>query len=209
MGSVLAVILVAVGGTLIYLVTAPQPASPNTAATKSPSSGESGFNIGVDISGAFSAVHDVFVKTETVTSTTTDQITSEKTTTTTVVSRTTQVSTLTQTSVSTVTSITSVYADPTNVTLLFINMDGNFTYDIEAGSSSISGSVPGNSPSSLQLTGLFQGQTITMTAATTGAGGCRTGEQFTMQLWVNGQIVAQSDSFCGEGTSSARIIYTV
>jgi hypothetical protein len=200
--------MVAVGGTLIYLVTAPQPASPSVVATKPQSSGDSGFNIGGGISGAFSALHDVFVKTDTVTSTTTENMTSVRTTTTTVVSSTTKFSTLTQTSVSTLTSTTSVNAVPMNVTLLFINMDGNFTYDIQAGSSSTSGAVARNSPSSLQLTGLFHGQTITITGATTG-GGCRTGEQFTMQLWINGQIVAQSDSFCGEGASSARIIYTV
>jgi hypothetical protein len=153
-------------------------------------------------------LHDAIVKTETVTSTSTEQITSEKTTTSTVVSSTTRFSTLTQTAVSTVT-ISSVYADPANVTLLFINMDGNFTYDIQAGPSSTSGAVARNSPSSLQLTGLIHGQTITITASTTGGGGCRTGEQFTMQLWIDGQIVAQSDSFCGDGTSGARIIYTV
>jgi len=168
--------------TLIYLVTAPQPASPNTAATKSPSSGESGFNIGVDISGAFSAVHDVFVKTETVTSTTTDQITSEKTTTTTVVSRTTQVSTLTQTSVSTVTSIASVTLTH-NVTLLFINMDGNFTYDIEAGSSSISGVRAWEFSFFSSADGPLSGTDDHNNRGDHRAGGCRTGEQFTMQLW--------------------------
>jgi hypothetical protein len=127
-------------------------------------------------------LHDAIVKTETVTSTSTQQITSGKTITSTVVSSTTQFSTLT--SVSTSISTMSAYAVPKNVTLLFTNMDGNFTYDIQAGSSSTSGAVGRNSPSTLQLTGLVQGQTITITAATTGGGGCRTGEHFAMQLWT-------------------------
>jgi hypothetical protein len=208
-GAVLAVMLVAVGGTLIYLDTAPQPVAPNVAGTKSPASGDSGFNMGVDISGAFSMIHDVFVKTDTVTSTTTQNTTSEKTTTTTVVSSTTKFLTLTQTSVSTLTATSSGYAVPANVTLLFANMDGNYTYDIQAGSSSTSGAVGSNSPYTLQLSGLSQGQTIAITAATAGGGACRTGEHFSLQLWINGQLVAQSDSFCGDGSSSARITYTV
>jgi hypothetical protein len=194
---------------LIYLDTAPPPPATSTTASKPPNSGQSGFNLGIDISGVFSGIHDVFVKTETVTSTTTQNMTSETTTTTTFVSSTTKFSTLTQTSVSTLTTTASGYAVPANVTLLFANMDGNYTYDIQAGSSSASGAVGGNSPYVLQLTGLSQGQTVTITAATAGGAACRTGEHFSLQLWINGQLVAQSDSFCGDGASSARITYTV
>jgi hypothetical protein len=224
-GSVIAVVLVAVGGTLIYLETAQQNGSTSVTTSKAPASGQSGNNIGGEISGAFSALHDAIVKTDTVTSTTTEEITSEKTTTTTVVSSTTrfstltqtsvatltstQFSTVTQTSVATLTSTTSVQGVPTNVTLRFTNISGNYTYDIQAGSSSTSGAMTGNSPYSVQLTGLFQGQTITITAATAGAGGCLNGQHFTIQLWVNGQLVANADSFCGYGTTGARITYTL
>jgi hypothetical protein len=209
-GGVLAVILIAAGSIVTYLDIAQPPSQSQTSvASRSTSSTGSGYDIGGSISGAFSMLHDAIVKTETVTSTTTQQITSEKTILSTVVSSTTQFSTLTQTSVTTSTSTTSVYALPMNVTVLFTNIDGNYTYDIQAGSSSTSGGKAGNSPYSLQLTGLFQGQTVTITAATTSAGGCRNGEHLTMQLWVNGQIVAQSDTLCGDGTSGARITYTV
>jgi Flp pilus assembly pilin Flp len=229
-GSVIAVVLVAVGSTLIYLETAQQNGSTNVTTSKAPASGQPGYNIGGEISGAFSAIHNAIVPTDTVT--TTEQITTETTTTTTLVSRTTQFSTLTQTSsttqfstvtqtssttqfstltqtsVVTLTSTVSGSAVPTNVTLLFTDISGNYTYSIQAGSLSTSGKT-GNSPYSLQLTGPFQGQTITVTVATARAGGCITGEHLTLQLWINGKMVAQTGTFCGDEANGAKIVYTV
>ena len=207
-GGVLAVILIAAGAAVIYEDTLPQqPQSQTSTATRSTSGSGSGYDLGGSISGAFSMLHDAFVKTETVTSTTLETTTSEKTITSTVVSSTTQFSTLTQTSTSTSTSTTSVYPVPNNVTLLFTNISGNYTYNIQAGPSSSSGAVNGNSSYSLPLTGLFQGEKVSITATVAGTGGCSMTEHFTMQLWVNGQFAAQSDTFCGDPTGAARITY--
>jgi hypothetical protein len=114
-------------------------------------------------------------------------------------------STTTQTSVTVSTSTTSVYPVPTNVTVAFINVDGEYNYNIQAGTSTTSGVISG--PASWQLTNIFQGEPISITASTVGVSGCREGEHFTLQLWVNGQLATDSSSFCGG--SQASITYTV
>lgn len=117
----------------------------------------------------------------------------------------TVLATTTSVSLTVSTSIVSVYPVPDNVTLAFTAVNGQYDYNIDAGSSSSSGSMTGNY--AFQITGLFQGQTIDITASTTSVSGCRVGEQFTMELFLNGQMVGQSDSFCGG--NQASISYTV
>jgi len=113
--------------------------------------------------------------------------------------------TLTQTSYVTSTSTTSIYPVPTNVTVLFTKVDGSYNHEVDAGTSVTSGSISG--PLTLRLSNLFQGETIKITAETTGIGGCRSGETVTVELFVNGQMATQSTTFCG--ASSAQIAYTV
>lgn len=144
-------------------------------------------------------------KTVTRTETATTRLTSTATVTVPPTATRTVLATTTSVSLTITTSIVSVYPVPENVTLAFTNVDGEYNYNIQAGSSSSSGALSG--PNTLHITGLFQGQTISITASTTGAGGCRMGEHFTMELFVNGQMAAQSSSFCLG--NQASITYTV
>jgi len=114
-------------------------------------------------------------------------------------------STTTSLSVSTTISTTSVYPVPANVTLAFVHVDGYYQYSVQAGSSSSSGEWSG--PYSVEINNLFQGETITITASTGDNNGCRVGQVFTMQLWVNGQMVSEASTSCG--ASSASITYTL
>ena len=114
--------------------------------------------------------------------------------------------TTTSVSVTTLTlnSTVSVYPVPDNVTLAFTAPSSiMYNFSIQAGSSSTSGSWYGIR--SLPITGLFQGQTIRVVAYMIGLGsGCLNGQQFTVRLFVNGQMVAQSYSVC----MSNRVIVT-
>lgn len=97
---------------------------------------------------------------------------------------------------STLTSTVSVYPVPDNVTLVFAAPSGvTYNYSIQAGSSSTSGTWYGIQ--SLPVTGLFQGQTILVIAYMIGHSSlCLVNQQFAMELFVNGTMVAQSDSVC-------------
>ena len=105
-------------------------------------------------------------------------------------------------SVTTSISTVSVYPVPDNVTLAFTAPSSIwYTYSIQAGSSSASGTWYG--VHSLTMTGLFQGQTIFVTASMMGSisssgpvSSCLTGQQFMIELFVNRQMVAQSYSVC-------------
>ncbi|MGD0477927.1 MAG: hypothetical protein ABSB29_07160 [Nitrososphaerales archaeon] len=96
----------------------------------------------------------------------------------------------------TLNSTVTVYPVPDNVTLAFIASSGiMYNYSIQAGSSSTSGTWHGIH--NLTITGLFQGQTILVIAFMIGLGSsCLTGHPFTVSLFVNGQMVAQSHSVC-------------
>jgi len=113
----------------------------------------------------------------------------------------------TSTTISATTYFTSVnvYPIPDNVTLAFTNVVGNLTYSIQAGTSSISGEASGDY--SFMIGGLFQGQTIAISAATGDNNGCRAGQHFTVELFVNREMVAQSATSCGG--SAATIAFTV
>jgi hypothetical protein len=119
---------------------------------------------------------------------------------------TTIASTTTTTSHTTSTFTTSVYPVPSNISLVFSNVDGEYNFNIQSATYNNAGALAG--PNTIQITGLFQGEPIAITASSYRAGvGCAVGEHFTMQLWVNGQNVAQSASACG--SNAATISYTV
>jgi hypothetical protein len=112
--------------------------------------------------------------------------------------------TATQTS-SSVSTTTSSYPMPTNVTLVFTNVVGQYLFVVQAGNTVTSGQESGDY--SVKLTGLSQGELVSITGTTQGVGGCHTGEQFTMALWLNGQMVASTFGYCSGG--SAYITYRV
>jgi len=113
--------------------------------------------------------------------------------------------TSTQSSSSTTSSSTSTYQVPSNVTLAFTNVSGEYLYVVQAGNSVTSAKEFGDY--SLQIDGLSKGEMVTITGTTQGPGGCTAGEHFTMVLWVDGQAVSQAYGYCSGG--SASITYTV
>jgi len=111
-------------------------------------------------------------------------------------------STTTQTSFITSTSTTSVYPVPTNVTVAFVQDDGAYQYEIDAGPNTLTSTPSG--PLSVPVTNLFQGEQISITASSVGD---RVGEMVTVELFVNNQMVQQSSTFTG--ANPAQITYTV
>ena len=103
------------------------------------------------------------------------------------------------------TSTSTSYIAPANVTLAFTNVVGQYFFAVQAGNTGTSGTEYGNY--AVQLTGLSQGELVTITGTSQGVGGCKAGQQFTMSLWLNGQMVAQAYGYCSGG--SASIDYTV
>ena len=105
----------------------------------------------------------------------------------------------------TTTQTTSVYPVPANVTVFFTKVSGGYSYTVNAGASSYSGSY--STPFSFQVTPVFQGETISVSAAETGAAGCSIGQTVTAQIYMNGSVVAQGTQICTG--SNIAISYTV
>jgi cytoskeletal protein RodZ len=141
-------------------------------------------------------------KTITLTATTTHQETTTQTQTSTETFTSVVSSTTTQTSFITSSSTTSVYPVPTNVTVAFVQDDGAYQYEIEAGPNVLTSTPSG--PLSIPLTNLFEGEQVKITASSVGD---RIGETVTVELFVNNQMVQQSTT--GTGSSPAQIAYTV
>jgi len=145
------------------------------------------------------------IVTVTTTQSTTVSLTETLTQTVSITSTTLLTTTLTQTLTSVSIVSTTIYPIPDNVTLVFTNVDGYYQYNVQAGSSSTSGEWAGDY--SLKINGLLPGQAITISATTGDTGGCRVGQVFTMELFLNGQMVGQAATSCGGGP--AVISYTV
>jgi len=115
----------------------------------------------------------------------------------------------TTTSVTTVTSISTstVYPVPNNVTILFTQVVGTFSYSIIAGSTTYAGSS--GATLSIPIIPVFQGETISISASEYGGfGGCSPGVQTaTAKLFLNGQVVAQGTQVCA--ASTMQITYTI
>jgi len=103
------------------------------------------------------------------------------------------------------TSTSTSYLAPSNVTLAFTNTVGQYLFVVQAGNTTTSGKEVGSY--SVKLAGLSQGEQLTITGTTQGTGGCQISEHFTMSLWLNGQMVAQTYGYCSGG--SANIDYKV
>jgi hypothetical protein len=121
--------------------------------------------------------------------------------------------TISETTTNTVVSIStsSVYPVPDNVTLVFVDSSGPFTYSIQVGSSTTSGTSGGTD--TFQLRPIFQGEVITVQLATGSAMpengfSCGGGNYATMQLYLNGQLVAHASKTC-TGSGYAVITYTI
>ncbi len=160
------------------------------------------------------------VKTETVTQTTTQQITTTQTqlsvsTSTKIVPQTiTQTSevvstsvvseTTTQTSFITSTSTSLVYPVPMNVTV-YVAPSGQFmNYAIQAGSYSASGSI--GSPQSFSVSPVFQNEVITVSITLSCPGS--TGPTGSATLYVNGAVASRSNVACG-GDTTGQISYVL
>jgi hypothetical protein len=173
--------------------------------------------VGLMIVGVLIGVTGYYVattyQTKLVTVTTT-QTTTFSTTYTEVQVQTSYVSTtMSQTVTSTVVSIstTSIYPVPDNATLVFADSSGSYTYSIQVGSSTTSGSASGTD--TFNLTPLFKGEGITVELATGSAlpengFSCGIGNTATMQLYLNGQLVAHASKECS-GSGYAVITYTI
>ncbi len=116
---------------------------------------------------------------------------------------------VTTTSVSTVTQVSTstVFPIPDNVTVLFTKITGGkYSYTITAGSVGISGSH--DSQQSFSITPVYQGETISISASiAAGFGGCNSGDGFTVELFLNGNVVASGNQICSG--ASVQINYVL
>ena len=129
--------------------------------------------------------------------------------------RTVQVVTVSNTVVSVVTSVSvtsvtstftsTVYPVPDNVTVVFTQVSGGYNYVVTAGSTTYTGSH--DTPFTLPITPVYQGEVISISASETGLGGCAIGQTVTAQLYLNGTIVAQGTEICTG--SNIQITYTI
>ena len=119
---------------------------------------------------------------------------------------TTSRTTITQTTTSTQTLTTTDYPIPTNVTVQFTNVDGEYQFTITAGSFKSTGSQ--TTQTSIQVIPVYQTEVIQISAVTTRIGGCAVGETITVILFLNGQKVASSQTNCGMD-NGASINYTL
>jgi hypothetical protein len=116
---------------------------------------------------------------------------------------------VTTTSVSTVTQVSTSTGFPTpdNVTVLFTQITGGkYSYAISAGSVSLSGSQ--STQQSFRITPVFQGEAISISASiAAGFGGCNSGDGFTVELYLNGNVVAKGNQICNG--ASVQINYVL
>jgi hypothetical protein len=145
------------------------------------------------------------------TETTTTSLTSIETQT--LVLTSTQINVVTTTSVSSITSTStvSVYPVPDNLTLVFADSSGGYTYNIQPGNQTISGTTSGTDV--FHITELFQGEMVTVEVATGSAlpengFSCGGGNYVTMQMYFNGQLVAHASKSC-TGSGYAVMTYVV
>ncbi len=141
-------------------------------------------------------------KTETVTRTTTQEVTTVQTSLSTSTWTTTQYVTQVQTTLLTSTSTTSVYPIPKNVTVSLLASGQFANYAINAGSYSASGSL--GDQQSFSVTPVFQGETITVSITLNCPGS--TGPTATASLYVDGTLVSRTSVACG-GTTTGQISY--
>ena len=107
---------------------------------------------------------------------------------------------------STVILTQDVYPTPENVTVFFVQVNGDYNYAINAGSISYTGGS--NQNLNFSITPVFQGETISITAGiTAGIGGCFGYNQVTVLLYVNSSLTSRSSQVCG--TSGVSISYVL